>query len=658
MYFGVAYYPEHWPEERWAVDAKMMQEAGINGVRMGEFAWSKIEPVEGEYDFEWLDRAVALLADFGIKTMMCTLSRTPPPWAFKYPGIRNTRADGHVSNYGHRYTVCLNDPTFIELSRRIDRAVIEHYAGNQHVIAWHIDNEIGAGNACFCQTCHRAFIEYLREKYGTTENLNDKWGAHFWSFSFSSFREVPLPTGVSFPSPSLALEYARFQSKVNVDFALWRYDLMKQLHPEAWVTTNFQTSRAVHTDIFDLGRATDVYGTNFYPPFAPEFALDYCRGAGDKLLILEQRSGQPHWMSATRPGWMRLWTYRSIAHGACGINFFRWRPCRWGQEEYWNGVLPHSGRPNRRYRELSQMGRELERIGDLIESTRPKAQVAIVMSYESRWALNAVLTPFADATRRSTFGREGMHVHEAAKAYHAALMEKNLCTDAMDPREDLSQYRLVIAPRLYSVDADVAENLCQFVKDGGVLCLTPRSGVVDEYNTIFERPAPGPLSEMAGVEVDDYGSLDKAVPLRANVDGLGDLLEGTTWADEIILSGAEPLVTYAQGWLADWPAITINEYGNGKVVYVGTVLRGETLNAFVSWLFELAGVTTGPKTPKGVRAYERQSDDLCLLFLLNFSETVRVVSLDGEWEDALTGKRSDEVELEPAGVNILKNRKS
>ncbi len=652
MYFGVAYYPEHWPEERWPIDAQMMQEAGINGVRIGEFAWSKIEPAEGAYEFDWLDRAISLLGDHGIKTMMCTMSRTPPPWVFhKYPEICNVRADGHVSNYGHRYTVCLNNATFVQLSQRIDRAVIEHFAGNENVIAWHIDNEIGSGNDCYCNTCRQKFIEYLREKYETVENLNAKWGAHFWSFAFSAFEEIPLPVGVRLASPSLALEYARFQSKVNADFALWRYDLMKQLHPEAWVTTNFQTSGRTHTDIFDLGEATDVYGTNFYPPWAPEFALDYCRGARGELLILELRSGQPHWLSATQPGWMRLWTYWSIAHGACGINFFRWRPCRWGQEEYWHGVLPHSGRPNRRYRELQQIGDELKRIGDLIDATRPVAQVAIVMSYESRWALNAVsssqvLTPM--------FSNDAMNAHKAAQAYHAALMDRNVCTDAMDPREDLARYRLVIAPRLYCVDGHVAENLRQFVANGGVLCLTPRSGVVDEYNVIFEGPAPGPLRELAGVEVDDYGSLDAPLALRPNLDALEGLQEGTTWADEIIVTSARVLATYDQGWLESTPAITINTYGSGKVVYVGTVLQGDTLKAFVSWLCDLAGVPLGLHTPDGVRAYERQSDGVRLLFLSNFSPTAQTVSLDGEWEDTLTGARCTQVELPPPDVRILK----
>jgi beta-galactosidase len=651
MYFGLAYYPEHWPEERWPIDARMMQEAHVNGVRMGEFAWSKIEPREGKYDFDWLDRAIEMLAHHGIKTMLCTCSRTPPPWVFqKYPEIRNVRADGRQANYGHRYTICHNNPTFIELSHQIDRNVIEHYAGNEHVIAWHIDNEIGSGNTCYCEVCHQRFIAYLREKYVNVENLNAKWGSHFWSFAFSDFSEVPLPTGVSMAYPSLALEYARFQSRINAEFARWRYSLMKELHPQAWVTTNFQSSRATHTDIFEMGQYTDVFGTNFYPNHNPEFALDYCRGARGELIILEQRSGSPHWRPGTPPGWMRLWTYRSIAHGACGINYFRWRTARWGHEEYWHGVLPHSGQANRRYTELKQTGEELERIAPIIDSTRPAAKTAIVMSYESRWALTAVSST---QVLSPLFGTDELDVHEEAKAYHTALMDRNITTDALDPREDLSGYRLVIAPRLYMVDQRSADNLRRFVEDGGVLCLTPRSGVADEYNVIFDRPAPGPLSEVAGVEVDDYTTLERPVPLRAVQDGPAGVTEGTTWADEIILTGADTVSTFQSGWLTGAPAITSHNYGRGKVIYVGTLMRGEQLDAFVSWLTHLCKITPNLRTPPGVRAYERQSNTIRLLFLLNFSEEHQVIQLDGVWKDLLAQKDLTEAHLPPAGVAVL-----
>ncbi len=655
MYFGLAYYPEHWPEERWPIDAKMMQEAYVNGVRMGEFAWSKIEPRRGQYDFGWLDRAVDLLARHGIKTMMCTFSRNPPPWLYhQYPEIRNVRADGQMSNFGHRYTICHNNPTFIELSQQIDRRMIEHYAGNPNVIAWHIDNEIGSGNTCYCDVCHRKFIQYLRDKYGTIENLNEKWGSHFWSFAFSDFEEVPLPTGVSMAYPSLALEYARFQSHVNAEFAKWRYDLMKELHPQAWVTTNFQSSRATHTDIFEMGQYTDIYGTNFYPTHNPEFALDYCRGARGELVILEQRSGAPHWRPGTPPGWMRLWTYSSIAHGASGINYFRWRTARWGHEEYWHGVLPHSGQANRRYAELKQIGEELERLAPVIASTRPAAKTAIVMSYESRWALAAVSST---QVLSNIFGIDELDVHEEAKAYHTALMDHNVTTDALDPREDLSTYRLVIAPRLYIVDQKAAENLRRYVENGGILCLTPRSGVADEYNVIFEQPSPGPLAKAAGIEIHDYTTLENPVALQATSDGPSKATEGLIWADEINLAGAQTASNFQSGWLSGMPAITTHKYGKGQVVYVGTLLRGEHLHAFIAWLIDQARITPNLRTPGGVRAYERQSETIRLLFLLNFSEEQQTIQLDGVWKDLITQTEVSETHLQPTGVAVLQQPK-
>jgi beta-galactosidase len=401
-----------------------------------------------------------------------------------------------------------------------------------------------------------------------------------------------------------------------------------------------------------MGEATDVYGTNFYPPFGPELALDYCRGTRGELLILEQRSGHPHWDVATRPGWMRLWAYRSIAHGACGINYFRWRPCRWGQEEYWHAILPHSGRANRRYKELKQMGEELAEVGDLIDTTKPQAETAIVMSYESRWGLNAVLN---ERRLAPIFRQEGLGVHEAASAYHTALMDQSVTTDAMDPREDLSKYKLVIAPRLYSVDEAVADNLTSFVREGGVLCLTPRSGVVDEYNKIFNAPAPGPLAAIAGVEVDDYGALERPLTLDVQDDGKGlaSITEATAWADEVILTTAQPLATYGEGWQTGMPAITINTYGKGKVVYVGTLLRGTSLNAFVAWLCALADVEKGIQTPDQVRAYERRSDDVRLLFLLNFGESEETVTLGESWTDLFAGDEMEAVTLQPADVCIL-----
>jgi beta-galactosidase len=239
-----------------------------------------------------------------------------------------------------------------------------------------------------------------------------------------------------------------------------------------------------------------------------------------------------------------------------------------------------------------------------------------------------------------------------ARAYHQALMEANHCVDAMDPREDLSRYALVIAPRLYCLDQRSADNLRRFVEGGGVLCLTPRSGVVDEYNTVFDVPAPGPLREIAGVEVDDYGALDQPVALRG--DAVGGSAQAEVWADEIILTTARSVATYGEGWLAGMPAITLNESRKGKVLYLGTVLRGEALASFLGWLTKLAGVAPVLATPANVRALERASATERYLFLLNFSDAAQTVPLGEEWSDAFDGAALTKAEIGPDDLRILR----
>ena len=286
------------------------------------------------------------------------------------------------------------------------------------------------------------------------------------------------------------------------------------------------------------------------------------------------------------------------------------------------------------------MGAEVRRLGDAIARTRPPARIALVFGYDSRWALKPVLL------------EPKMDLLPEARAYHQALMDANHCVDAMDPREDLSHYALVIAPRLYCVDQRTADNLRGFVEAGGVLCLTPRSGVVDEYNTVFDVPAPGPLREIAGVEVDDYGALDQPITLRG--DAVGGSVQADVWADEIILTTAQPMAAYGEGWLAGMPAITVNEFGKGKVVYVGTVLRDETLARFLAWLAKLADIAPVLATPAGVRALERRSDTERFLFLLNFSDAPQSVPLGEEWSDAFDSSPVIQADVAADDLRILR----
>lgn len=637
MYYGVQYYPEHWPEERWAVDAEMMQRAGLNCVRMGEFAWSFFEPREGSLDFSAYDRVIALLHKHGIKTIMCTCSRTVPPWLLKkYPGILTTTQNGTINPPGGRYLAGLAHPDFIREAQRMDRAIIEHFAGNPGIESWQIDNEIGSCNDCFCDVCVAAFQDFLREKYGTVEQLNKSWGEHFWSDSYSDFSEVPRPSS----QPQLNLEYRRFMSMLNCDFNRWRMKLIRELDPGKWITTNFQSIQSQHTDYRELGRDLDINGMNHYPFRSPELILDYYRNGSKPLIVLEQFTRLLEVDAGE--GRMRLWAYMALAHGCCGINFFRWRGCRWGQEQFADGLIPHSGKENRLYRELSQMGEELKKIGTRIDATKPEARVAVTFGYDTRWGTRLIQ---ARASQVDCI-KEAIRVHDS-------LTRRNVTTDALDPREDLSKYALVIAPQLFLVDDETSANLKEYVRKGGILCLTAHSGVVDEYGKSFDTPRPGPFAEMAGIEVHDMALLDSAFSLSSNIlPGLNGK-QGTILADEIYTTGAEVLATWAEGWRKGMPALTVNSYGKGKVFYLGTVIDGDAMDVLTTYLCADAGVEALIETPSGVRAYERQGDDERLIFILNYTEDAQHVSLPFPCKDAFTGEELTAVDIDPVDLRIV-----
>jgi beta-galactosidase len=636
MYYGVQYYPEQWPEERWPIDAAMMQRAGVNTVRMGEFAWSAYEPCEGELHFDWMDRAIQLLNQHGIQVILCTCSRTPPPWVFKkYPGVLNVGEDHHPLNYGKRYTIGLAHPEFIALAERMDRAVIEHYAHHPGICGWQIDNEIGGGNDCYCERCHGYFQAYLKEKYTTIQKLNQSWGENFWSFTFGAFNEVPLPAN----NPQLSLEYRRFLSSLNVDFARSRTEMIHRLDPGKFVTTNFQSFVMKHTDYFQTAEIIDLPGMNHYPPRSPEFIIDYYRGAKNKVIVLEQLSRLAEW--DTGEGWMRLWAYRALAHGAVGTIFFRWRTARYGQEQHADGILPHAGQENRRYRELARMGAELKQIGGLIDATRVEAETALLMGYESRWAMEAGLDI------------KPMAAHLDMTRFSEALLRRNIAADALDPHCDLARYQLVIAPRLWLVDERIAANLTAFVERGGILCLTAASGVVDEFNQSFATPRPGPLAQIAGIEVSDLSPLHDPISITSQAISALDGGQAAAMADEIHPTTAEVLAQYSEGWRKGLPVVTRNRWGKGQVFYLGSVLEGAPLAALVEELCTQAGVQAGLETPENVFAYERRGPAARLLFLLNQNEHPEHISLPTGWRDIFSNAPCAEVEIDAVDLRIL-----
>ena len=394
-----------------------------------------------------------------------------------------------------------------------------------------------------------------------------------------------------------------------------------------------------HTDYFQTAKVIDLPGMNHYPPRSPEFILDYYRGEKGSVLVLEQLSRLMEW--DTGEGWMRLWAYRALAHGACGTIFFRWRTGRYGQEQHMDGILPHAGQENRRYRELARMGMELKKVSLLIDRTQVRAEVALLMGYESRWAMEAGIRLPA------------MQPHLDVERFAKIFLNRNIMIDAIDPHCDLSRYKLVVAPRLWLVDEDIAANLSGFVARGGILLLTAASGVVDEFNKSFDTPRPGPLAEMAGIEVSDLAPLEEPFTLTSLAAPGLEGAQASAMADEMHLTTAWVLANYGSGWRAGLPALTRNKWGSGQVYYLGTVINGAALDALVGLLCKEAGVPDGPATPEGVRAYERRSDDTRLLFLINETSHTQVVKLDGTWRDAHTQAACAEVEIPAVDVRLV-----
>ncbi|MCE5258830.1 MAG: beta-galactosidase, partial [Chloroflexi bacterium] len=401
MYYGADYYPEHWPQERWETDARLMEEAGINLVRMGEFAWSLYEPQEGIYHWEWLEQAIATLAAHGIHTVLGTPTATPPAWMCQaYPEIMVCERNGRRVTFGERRQYCPTNAVYRQLSRRIASAMAERFGSNPHVVAWQIDNEFaGHHPRCYCPDCQRAFQNWLRAKYGTLEELNGAWGAHFWSHDYTNWAQIPLPVdsnGVS--NPCLELDFYRFASDQWVGFQHNQVEALRKIVPaHQRITHNFMGYNFQEINYFDLARELDFVAWDNYPIFQASdpahIALNHAAMRGLKnqpFWVMEEQSGPSGWQVMSRqprPGQIRLWAYQAIAHGADAIVYFRWRTCQFNTEEYWHGILEHHGQPRRRYYEVQRMGQEIARIGDRLSGAMPPKAAAMILSYGDIYAL-------------------------------------------------------------------------------------------------------------------------------------------------------------------------------------------------------------------------------------------------------------------------------
>lgn len=638
LHFGVDYYPEHWERERWDKDAALMQEMGIQMVRLAEFSWHKLQPAEDVFDFAWLDEVIELLGKYGIYTIVGTPTAAPPAWMIhKHPEILPIDREGRVRGFGGRHHDCQSNPVYREYIRKLVTQMAKHYGENPYVIGWQPDNELGNSHQelCTCDSCRQRFQEWLQKKYKTPEKLNQSWGNAFWSQEYNDFAEIPAPRiTVTGENPSAMLDWKRFCSDLIVDFTKEQTEIIRKYAKNQFITHNYM-GFADKVDYYKLGELLDFvshdqYPGGFYLPETPHeknhvlaATLDVVRSYKNQpFWIMEQQSGITGWEimgRAPEPGQLSAWAMQSVAHGADAIVFFRWRTCAMGTEQYWHGILPHSGNPGRRYRELQDFIHDMTPLMDKMQDSVINSEVGIVFSFEQEYA-------FQIQPHHKDLSYTGQ-----VQKYYRALYEKNIPVDFVPQQGDFQKYKLLIAPLQYLMSPELEEKYMEYVRQGGHLVLTMRTGVKDVNNICMtERELPGRLSEVAGVEVLDYDCLRDT---KVDVLFEDHRLPAYIWSDLMhLLPETRVLASYGSEFYEGEPCITEHLYGDGICYYVGTEPGEELMDLLLARICREAGAEPILPPVADVECTIRENEKESFLFIINHSRELRDYQLPDGWK--------------------------
>ena len=664
--YGGDYNAEQWPEEIWLEDMRLMKLAGVNLVTVGVFGWALLEPAEGKYQFDWLDRLMDLLARTGIYADLATATAAQPAWAsVKYPDILPVDEYGRRLAYGSRQSYCPNSGSYRRLAAALVRAVADHYAGHPALAFWHVNNEYGCHvAACYCEACAEAFRSWLKARYETLEALNEAWGTSFWSQRYYRWEEIAPPRATStFKNPGQVLDYQRFMSDSLLACFVAEAQILREMSPGVPVTTNFPPDQKP-LDGYRWAREMDFVSWNSYPdpvpsaarahdPSAPALGHDLMRSlkGGQPFVLTEQAPSQVNWRDINlnkRPGIMRLWSWQAVAHGADGLLFFQWRQSRRGAERFHSGMINNDGSESSRvFREVAALGRELEGCSELAGS-RVEAQVALLFDYETWWAVDQRPAPSAD-----------LFYLDQVRHLYAALFSLNLGVDLLPLDGELEDYMLVVAPTLMMMKSGIAERLDTYVRDGGNLVCTFFSGITDECGGLVSGGSPGPLREVLGLSVEELDPLKPGMENRVDVVEPFGVLQGSyrcsLWCDVLNATTARPLALYGEDYYRGRPAVTVNEHGSGRAFYLATHLESRALRDLFRSLAAALRLSAPFPVPEGVELSVRRGGRSSYLFVLNHNpHPVQVDLARGRFRELL---RRDEVSgtlaLEANGVAVL-----
>jgi len=653
MELGSAWYPEHWPEERWPEDVRLMREAGMTVSRIAEFAWSTMEPRDGVFEFGWLERAIDLLAENGLRAVLGTPTAAPPAWLTQaHPETLAMEPNGRRAQHGNRCHYCVNSPRYHEFCYRIADEMGRRFGTHPNVMGWQIDNEYN--RVCYCDVCAARFREFLRERYGSLEELNSRWSTAYWSQTYTDWDQIPMPVGGH--NPGLMLEMKRFVTDSYRRFQKLQISALRQYVPaDRWITHNFM-GWFDGFDHYELARDLDLaswdcyVGTGHHDYLGIGATHDLTRGFKRRgFWLMETQPGSVNWSRINNVldrGEVRAMAWTAVAHGAEAVLYWQWRSAPGGQEQYHGTVVGQDGEPRPLYEEIQQIGRDFAAASQVLDGSEVKANAAILNSYGDRWSIHW----------QRHHAEFDYVVH--AGAYYRPLASRNIPVDIISSEEELSGYKLVVAPCLLMLSSAEVANLVRYVEGGGHLVLTIRSGMKDEWNALLPSKQPGPLTVLTGARAEEFYALDEPVP----VEGEGPLsFHGTSaiWAERLmpIDEGTQVLARFGKcnGWLDGRPAITMRTHGMGRAYYVGAWLDDASQRALMQWVATEAGVAPLMDSPDGVEVARRVrpgGDEVYVV--VNHTPNPAVLSLPWSAVDQLTGAAaSGSLQLEAYGVAVL-----
>jgi len=647
LWLGSAWYPEQWPESAWEEDLRLIQGHGANVVRIGEYAWSRMEPTEGQYEMDWLVRAVRLAGKYGMKVVIGTPTDTPPAWMTqKYPDTLQVDGSGKRLGHGGRRQFSISSQRYRAFARTIVTKMAEALKDEPNVIGWQIGNE--PTDESYDPEARAAWVAWLKQRYGTLDKLNAAWTTAYWSQTYTDWEQVPFNNDKA--NPGWMLELKRFITSQWRAFHRNQIDALRAvIGDKQFITINFGgLGWANRFDRYEMNRDLDVtswddyVGMGHLKPYRNGATHDLVRGwKRQNFWVMETQPGFVNWAPVSNmlyPGETRALAWQAVGHGADAVLYWQWRNALNGQETMHGSIVGPDGKPLPIYTEVQQIGRDFAKASAVLAGTTPVSPVAILQDYPSRWAIDFQLH------------HKDYDQIEVLLDYYRPLKNALGAIDVVEAAEaPLARYKLVVAPSLNVITEATARRLADYVRGGGHLILGPRSGMKDEYDRLEPVRQPGPLAALLGGQVEQFYALDEEIAVGSG--------KASIWAEALSTSApdTEVLLRYGQanGWLDGKPAVISRKVGKGRITYVGALVDDAVMKGLIDGALIDAGVARDFEVPEDVELMTREGEDREIVILVNHGRETREVSLPAAMTDVLAGGRVAKVTLAAEGVAVL-----